>query len=388
MQGRGRVILPVMNATALRLALLLCASAVASSASAQAPAQPRYVDLAAETSRQVVLDRQPGQYIGHPTTVLLEDGKTMIAVYPLGHGQGSIVMKRSSDGGRTWSDRLPVPASWATSKETPTIHRVVGPDGRKRLILFSGLYPIRMASSEDDGRTWTELKPIGPFGGIVAMSSVVPLKLGRGHYLALFHDDGRFISQGATKATPPVFTLYSSRTIDGGLTWSLPRAIYSSSEVHLCEPGAVRSPDGKTMAMLLRENSRRKQSHVMFSTDEGVTWSAPKELPAWLTGDRHVATYAPDGRLFVTFRDTLRDSPTAGDWLAWVGTWKDLVSGAPGQYRVRLMDNHSAWDCCYPGLEVLRDGTIVTTTYGSWTKDAEPYVVSVRLKLGELDARR
>lgn len=361
---------------------------LAAAASAQAPAQPRYVDLAAETGRQVVLDRQAGQYIGHPTTVLLEDGRTMIAVYPQGHGQGPIVMKRSTDGGRTWSERLPVPASWATSKETPTIHRVVGPDGRKRLILFSGLYPIRMASSEDDGRTWTDLKPIGPFGGIVAMSSVVALKPGPGHYLALFHDDGRFIREGSTKATPAVFTLYSSRSIDGGLTWSLPRAIYASSDLNLCEPGAVRSPDGKTLAMLLRENARRKQSHVMFSTDEGVTWSEPKELPAWLTGDRHVAAYAPDGRLFVTFRDTLRDSPTAGDWLAWVGTWKDLVTGAPGQYRVRLMDNHTAWDCCYPGLEVLRDGTIVTTTYGSWTKDEQPYVVSVRLTLKELDARR
>jgi hypothetical protein len=52
------------------------------------------------------------------------------------------------------------------------------------------------------------------------------------------------------------------------------------------------------------------------------------------------------------------------------------------------MDNHTAWDCCYPGLEVLRDGTIVTTTYGSWTKDEPPYVVSVRLTLKELDARR
>lgn len=312
----------------------------------------------------------------------------MLAVYPLGHGQGGIVMKRSVDGGRTWSERLPVPASWATSKETPTIHRVVDAKGTKRLVLFSGLFPIRMSVSADDGRTWTDLSPIGSFGGIVAMSSVVGLKTGRGHYLALFHDDGRFIQEGGTRATPTVFTLYSTLSTDGGLTWASPRALYSSSDVHLCEPGTVRSPDGGTLAMLLRENSRRRQSHLMLSTDEGVTWSEPKEVSAWLTGDRHVAAYAPDGRLFVTFRDTLRDSPTAGDWLAWVGTWKDLVTGAPGQYRVRLMDNHTAWDCCYPGLEVLPNGTIVTTTYGSWTKDEPPYVVSVRLTLKELDARR
>jgi hypothetical protein len=39
--------------------------------------------------------------------------------------------------------------------DTPTIHRVVGPEGKKRLILWSGLYPARMAVSEDDGATWS-----------------------------------------------------------------------------------------------------------------------------------------------------------------------------------------------------------------------------------------
>ncbi|MHC5006437.1 MAG: exo-alpha-sialidase, partial [Planctomycetota bacterium] len=99
----------------------------------QAPAPPPrgysipLVDLAGQTQRQVVVDREAGQYLGHPTTVLLEDGRTMIAVYPKGHGRGAIVMKRSTDGGLTWSDRLPVPESWSTSKETPTIHRVIDP---------------------------------------------------------------------------------------------------------------------------------------------------------------------------------------------------------------------------------------------------------------------
>ena len=48
-------------------------------------------------------------------------------------------------------------ARWATSKETPTIHRTVDSAGKKRLIMFSGLYPIRMAVSEDDGQTWVGL---------------------------------------------------------------------------------------------------------------------------------------------------------------------------------------------------------------------------------------
>ena len=61
--------------------------------------------------------------------------------------------------------------------------------------------------------------------------------------------------------------------------------------------------------------------------------------------------------------------------------------GTEGQYRVRLMKNFKSADCAYPGLEVLRDGTFVTTTYGHWTEGQAPYIVSVRLTLKDVDAR-
>jgi hypothetical protein len=344
------------------------------------------VDLAADKARQVVVDREPGRYLGHPTTVLLEDGRTLIAVYPKGHGSGAIVLKRSADGGLTWSERRPVPENWATSLETPTIHRVVGKDGTKRLIVWSGLYPARLAVSEDDGATWTPLEPAGDWGGVVVMSSLFELRpFGRGRYMAMFHDDGRFFAKEPRQQDPVVFTLYKTLSEDGGLTWSFPEAVHRSSQVHLCEPGVVRSPDGRTLAALLRENSRRRNSYVIFSKDEGKTWSEPRELPGALTGDRHTGKYAPDGRLLVSFRDMTHESPTRGDWVAWVGTFDDIVKGREGQCRVRLMDNTKNADCAYPGVEVLPDGTFVLTTYGHWTEGAEPYIVSVRLKLDELD---
>lgn len=349
------------------------------------------IDLASETQRQVLVDREEKQYLGHVTTVLLEDGKTILAVYPKGHGRGAIVYKRSTDGGLTWSDRLPTPKSWETSLEVPTIHRVVDAAGKKRLILFSGLYPIRMSVSEDDGATWSELQPIGNFGGIVTMGSVVALKQ-PGHYMALFHDDGRYIigkqkTPNGDAAKAWRFWVYETRSTDGGLTWSVPVPIAMLPDASLCEPGAVRSPDGNEIAVLLRENSRKHNSYLITSRDEGLSWSEPKELPAALTGDRHTAKYAPDGRLFITFRDTTRQSATKGDWVAWVGQYDDIVSGREGQYRVRLLHNTSSADCAYPGLEVLPDGTIVTTTYGHWEKDQPPYIMSVRLKLDEVDAR-
>ncbi|MBN2293032.1 MAG: exo-alpha-sialidase, partial [Pirellulales bacterium] len=255
------------------------------------------IDLAKQKHHQVVVDKEPGQYLGHPTTVLLEDGKTMIVVYPKGHGRGAIVMKRSSDGGLTWSERLPTPENWATSKETPTIYRVIDPKGVKRLIMFSGLYPIRMAVSEDDGQNWSPLRSIGDFGGIVAMASCIRLKDGR--YMAFFHDDGRFLRK---QRRPNKFEVFTTVSSDGGLTWGQPRVIATHPNAHLCEPGVFRSPDGKQLACLLRENSRRLNSFVIFSDDEGETWSKPRQLPGALTGDRHAGKYAPDGRLFISFR--------------------------------------------------------------------------------------
>jgi hypothetical protein len=56
----------------------------------------RLLDLAGEKHRQVVVDREPGQYLGHPTTVLLEDGKTILAVYPEGHYRVRLMDNKSA----------------------------------------------------------------------------------------------------------------------------------------------------------------------------------------------------------------------------------------------------------------------------------------------------
>ena len=75
-----------MLGSRLCFAIALAALALAGMAQApQAPAQgvtsPRgysipIIDLAADVGRQTVVDREAAQYLGHPTTVLLEDGRT------------------------------------------------------------------------------------------------------------------------------------------------------------------------------------------------------------------------------------------------------------------------------------------------------------------------
>ena len=360
-----------------------------------------YLDLAFDTSRQIVVDREGGIYFGHPTTVTVEDdqAETVLAVYPLGgHGKGETTIRSTKDGGKSWSSRYPAATARGRVEEVPTIHKVYDASGKERLILFTGLYPARMAVSEDKGQSWAPYKQLGDWGGIVVMGDLIPIKnqpgdpeYAPGKYLAFFHDDGRFISgSNEIYQDPQKFILYKTRTNDGGLTWSYPEVILEDSLRFICEPGLVRSPDGKELAMLLRENSRRYNSQIMFSQDEGETWSDPKPLPRELCGDRHVIRYNSDGRIVVVFRDRQRRTakgPTEGDYVAWVGTYEDLVAGNRGQYRVRLLKNYKEYDCGYSGQELLDDGTFLATTYLQYRieDDGNNSVVAVKFSLDELD---
>ena len=244
-----------------------------------------------------------------------------------------------------------------------------------------------MALSEDEGQTWGELELAGDWGGVVVMGDIVALKE-PGHYMALFHDDGWFISNEARQG-PRTMTLYKTFSEDGGLTWSQPEMIWESTEIHICEPGIIRSPDGSQMAVLLRENARQQNSQIIFSNDEGQTFTDPVAMPDTLNGDRHTGVYGPDGRLFISFRSRSprgKEGMYEGDWVGWVGTYDDLVNGNDGQYVVRLRDNTHGYDTAYPGVLILPDGTVVTTTYGHWDQGEQPYIRTVRFSLDQLDA--
>jgi hypothetical protein len=126
----------------------------------------------------------------------------------------------------------------------------------------------------------------------------------------------------------------------------------------------------------------------MVSDDEGRTWSPLTETPRALTGDRHVLRHTPDGRIVTTMRDQIREGPTYGDFVLWVGRYQDVIEGRPGEYRVRLLDNQARpGETGYAGLELLPDGTFVSTTYCDLSDNGrrDPVVVSVRFRMEELD---
>ena len=144
---------------------------------------------------------------------------------------------------------------------------------------------------------------------------------------------------------------------------------------------------------MMREQSRAYNSMVITSNDEGQTWLECREAAADVTGDRHNLAYAPDGRLVVVFRDTALASSTKFNFVAWVGTYDDLVNGGAGAYRVLLLQHQGNFppdeygDCGYAGLEVLPDGTFIATTYLIHKPGEAHSVISVRFNLEELDRR-
>src|SRR5688500_17656903 len=97
------------------------------------------IDLSQDSTRQTMVARGTDSiYQGHPTTVLLPNGKSILAVWTIEHAGFCGPMKRSDDGGLTWSDLLPVPESWRTVKNCPAMYELPAPSGKKTLFVFAG----------------------------------------------------------------------------------------------------------------------------------------------------------------------------------------------------------------------------------------------------------
>ena len=348
-------------------------------------------DISHDEFRQTVIAAGTKDvYQGHPTTVLSGDGSSVFCVWTYGHGGGCGPMARSDDAGKTWI-RLDdiLPSSYAaTHRNCPTLQAILSPDGsERRLCIFSskgGKLGILM--SRDDGKSWYEIPP-ADLSAYMPPTGFMRLRNGRS---ALF---------GQVRSNPAVTTdgpeddqdVWMSVTADGGFTWSPARIVAHAENRNLCEPFALRSPDGKEICLLMRENRHVSRSMMCFSSDEGRSWSAPEETPWGLSGDRHQGILLPDRRCLLAFRDRAPGSSTYGQYMAWVGTYEDIRHCRPGQYRIHLLHHHGGegWtraDTGYSGVELLPDGSILCTTYTRhWTDERQHSVVCTRFTMAETD---
>ncbi|MBR1576171.1 MAG: exo-alpha-sialidase [Bacteroidales bacterium] len=342
-----------------------------------------WADISDQVDRQVVIAAGTAElYNGHPTTVLLDDRRTMLCTWSRGHGGLAAFLSFSEDGGLTWHNQ-DAPEAWKGLVNCPSLYKLTDKQGKQRLFVFAQIAgdPISRnmgySVSEDGGRSWSPARDLGK-PCIMAFTSII--RLSNGDYLGLYH-------RGLSDQDRNPLKLWQALSHDGGLTWDESRLVGEYPGKSPCEPCVFRSPDGKRLICVARENRRLGCSLMMTSDDEGGHWSEMKETPWGLTGDRHQMQYLADGRIIFVFRDMAPGSPTRGHFVAWTGTCNDLLSGYSGQYKVKLLHNYAGWDCGYPGLEQLPDGTLVATTYVKYHPGSEKHsVVSVRFRIEELDA--
>ena len=341
------------------------------------------IDISGDTSRQfIVAAGTEKTYQGHPTTTKLADN-TILAVWCVNHGGHAGPMAKSLDGGKSWKriDEL-MPKGYWNHQNCPSIYKMKDLSGKERIWVFSAVTPNRVGApmpsimSDDNGKSWKEMPPLGEsFRCVMTFSSMVQLK--DGSYLGLYHRG----PDGKDRAPLEVLQTISK---DGGFTWSTPHIVCKVESKNPCEPYVFRSPNGKELCCLMRENTHTGCSLMMFSRDEGKSWSEPESTSWSLTGDRHQGIYLPDGRMVIVFRDVALKSPTIGHFVAWVGRYEYIKARKEGDCRIKLLHNYAGRDCGYPGIELMKDGTIVATTYIKYWNDKRKHsVVSVRFSTAD-----
>ena len=309
----------------------------------------------------------------HPNTLLLDDDRTMLCAFTVGHGGRCGPLRMSRDAGLTWG-WVPTPKQWNDVANCPTIHQLTDAKGVSRLFIYAVGSDRTMvqAVSVDGGETWSDFSE----NGLVCIVPPMCVRsISGGRHLMLFDNLGEIIEQAISR--------------DGGLTWGPQRTI-ADSPLSLSEPCVIPSPDGRQLLAILRENSFWYNSQAITSDDEGETWSEPFELPGALTGHRHNALYDDNGRIVMVFRDMARFTKTPADFVGWVGTYDDIVNRREGQYRIRLIDNSTYAPeepgfTGYAGLERRSDGTFIATTYAVISPGNAASIVATRFKLSEAD---
>lgn len=296
-----------------------------------------------------------------PNLTRLPNGEIAAAVYNHpSHGYGSnsdVELWVSADNGVSWSFR----SRMTDHPEEPNAIRMnhaVGLNADGELVaLVSGYHegqkrpvlPTQLCVSSDHGKTWRrELLDFDevPHGDILLLPD------GR-----LVCPTYKRVSQQPKRSRSAVF--FSS---DGGRTWGDERKVADASETHV-----LRRSDGVWLAAA-RTNCvdvmdgalpHGAGEALLFSHDEGKTWSEPKLISPQGQENAHLLELS-DGRLLCSFTSripglfgvVMRMSDDGGE------TWSmpAVLLSSPAR------DWHKT-DCGYPSVVQLDDGSLVTAYY-------------------------
>ena len=255
-----------------------------------------------------------------------DDGE-ILATYRVGAASdseiGNAEVRRSLDGGRTWSAAA---TPWATSFDgrrgtlyAPSL-TVLGGDRVLACVLWidrdafpgqpifspetEGCLPMRilLADSSDRGQTWTEWREVRMPADVGPPSLTSPVRrLASGRLLLSvesnkeYHDASRWFQR--------VVYLYSS---DDGRTWTAPVTVCQdpTGRIRNWDQRVNVAPDGRLVSFTWTYDSETvtyRDIHRRISTDEGLTWTDPE--PLGITDQAGHPAILPDGRVVLPWVD-------------------------------------------------------------------------------------
>lgn len=326
------------------------------------------------------MEEDGSKYYRIPALVKAADGALVAIADKRGDALGdlpniiTIVSKRSTDGGKTWSDMSIVAQGDTVAQCGYGDAVVIADEKRGNLVaVFSGnnglwhsnesnLIRTYASISKDNGKSWGEVTDITDqvYGGIYGKNTRYGLFTGSGSGVQLKHGPhaGRIMlvvaarNDGTWGGTMSNYAVYSD---DGGITWH-------TSKTPACTNGDEAKVVELSNGHVLMSIRNRAKGHRLFSTstDGGETWSEPK------------------------LNTTLLDPACNGDIIVYTHGGKNLLlHSLPASPTTRenvtvyvSEDNGTTWTpkrCIYKGysayssLQVLDDGTIgIIVEEGKW----------------------
>jgi sialidase-1 len=224
---------------------------------------------------------------------------------------------------------------------TPTGALLAFAEGRRNGCSDTGDIDLVMKRSEDQGRTWSDLVVIRDDGPTVCgnPAPVVDRETGTIHLLSTWNlgeDHEREIIDGTSKDTRRVFVM---RSEDDGITWSAPEEItqavkkknwtwYATGPCH-----GIQVKQGPFAGRLIipcdHIEARTKMyfSHIIYSDDHGNTWELGGTTPQDQVNECTVAELG-NGRLMLNMRNYDRSQECRKISFSGDGgiTWSDIVS--------------------------------------------------------------
>lgn len=286
----------------------------------------------------------------------------------------SIVSKRSTDGGKTWSDMSIVAQGDTIAKCGYGDAVVIADEKRGNLVaVYSGNNGLWQSNEEslirtytsistDNGKTWGAVTDITDqvYGGVYGEGTRYGLFTGSGSGVQLKHGKhaGRIMLVVAARndatwgGTMSNYAIYSD---DGGITWHASK-----------NPGCTDGDESKVVELsngdvLMSIRNRHKGDRLFsISTDGGETWSEPKynaTLPApACNGD--IVAYTHNGKNLL-----LHSLPASRTTRENVTVYVSEDNGETWTAKRCIYKGYSA----YSSLQVLDDGTIgIIVEEGKW----------------------